>query len=595
MSPVSPPNPPAFEVAIWDGQVAQQTRIVLPWHGEVPGGSIRIFAAGVEDRIKIRNLGDSRLELPWSHESIDPGTTREVPASTLLRLESHWIEIQPVASADTPRRSMRRLEMDMDLAESRGPVPAELLGQAPSTSTLTRWFEALGKLMSSPASSEAFLRSAGEMILVPGGLDLGLVLLRPEMPASTDAAATWEIPIATMTDPGLGFAYDPAIVTYVCQSRRGLFQDRADQARVTGMAADRSVVAVPLLDKDGEVQGILYGARLHRGGNQRRSIRPLEAQWMRLIASTVRGGLKRIQAEREAARTRVLFEQVFCGAVAKRLIDEPEFLEGREREVSILFADLRDSSRISAGLPLKDAYRLLGEVLDTLTDCVLELGGVIIDYHGDGLAAMWNAPLDHSDHAMRSVTAAVEMIRVLRGLNANWEHRLGGPLRIAVGIHTGLAEVGNAGSRRRLKYGPRGPTVNLASRLELASKRTGAPIVISEETRRRLPQGVITRRLGRGRFSGFTDTVPLFELCALASHELSDGAREALDRCEKALDLIDKGEPGQALQLLEAMCPVNREEQPSSCFWQERLIAWRDDPSQPGLASTELDLTARGA
>ena len=108
-----------------------------------------------------------------------------------------------------------------------------------------------------------------------------------------------------------------------------------------------------------------------------------------------------------------------------------------------------------------------------LTAAVLDHDGLIIDYYGDGLAAMWNAPADQPEHPELACRAALAMIEALPAVGEKWAKVLPDELRIGVGVHTGVAQVGNAGSSRRAKYGPRGANVNLASRIEGATKAVG--------------------------------------------------------------------------------------------------------------------------
>ena len=125
---------------------------------------------------------------------------------------------------------------------------------------------------------------------------------------------------------------------------------------------------------------------------------------------------------------------------------------------------------------------------------------------------MWNAPVAQPDHAARACRAALAMIGELPGLNERWAGRIGAPLALGIGVNTGAALVGNTGSRRRLKYGPLGNTVNLASRVEGATKQLGVPVLITGGTRGRLAAPFATRRLCRVRVVGIDAPVELFEL-----------------------------------------------------------------------------------
>jgi adenylate cyclase len=138
----------------------------------------------------------------------------------------------------------------------------------------------------------------------------------------------------------------------------------------------------------------------------------------------------------------------------------------------------------------------------------------------------------------------------LAPLNAAWAERLGHPLRIGVGIHTGLAQVGNAGSRRRLKYGPRGHTVNLASRIEGATKLFQTPILITGATRDRLGDVFATRRLCRVRVVGIVEPVEVHELAGSSDDQAFAEHRTAY---ENALSLYESGQWTKAVRVFESL------------------------------------------
>ena len=113
-----------------------------------------------------------------------------------------------------------------------------------------------------------------------------------------------------------------------------------------------------------------------------------------LLAGAVSEGIARIEREAETDRRRVLLEQ--AAAISQNQLSRE--IATDEREVTLLFADLRNSTEISAALEPNETYELLSQVMECLTAAVIDHDGLIIDYYGDGLAAMWNAPADQSDH-----------------------------------------------------------------------------------------------------------------------------------------------------------------------------------------------------
>ena len=223
-------------------------------------------------------------------------------------------------------------------------------------------------------------------------------------------------------------------------------------------------------------------------------------------------GLARMEQERAAIAARVQFEQFFTRELSQQLARDPALLEGRDAEVTLLFCDIRAFSRISEKLGPEGTVRWVSQVMGTLSDCVLEHQGVLVDYIGDELMAMWGAPVEQPDHARLACQAALAMLNTLPALNERWEPILGEPLHIGIGLNTGLARVGNTGTRQKFKYGPLGNTVNLASRVQGATKYLKCPVLLTEWTQARLDERFRTRRLCQVRVVNIQQPVALYEL-----------------------------------------------------------------------------------
>src|SRR6185503_12161511 len=178
-------------------------------------------------------------------------------------------------------------------------------------------------------------------------------------------------------------------------------------------ASDESAIVLsPLRNAAGELAGAVYGYRSLRAGNARRTIRYLEAHMIELLAGAVSEGIARIERETETDRRRVLLEHA---AAASQ--NEEVKLNAEEREVTLLFADLRNSTALSAELEPNETYELLSQVTECLTAAVIDHDGLIIDYYGDGLAAMWNAPADQSEHPELACRAALRMLQTLPAIS----------------------------------------------------------------------------------------------------------------------------------------------------------------------------------
>jgi adenylate cyclase len=225
-----------------------------------------------------------------------------------------------------------------------------------------------------------------------------------------------------------------------------------------------------------------------------------------------------------------------------------------EREATLLFADLRGSTELVTSLEADEAFELLGDVMDCLTAAVLDHDGVVIDYYGDGLAAMWNAPDDQAEHAELACRAALHMSQTLPDVSADWKRRVSSDLQLAIGVHTGKVHVGNAGSRRHSKYGPRGPNVHLASRLVAAAKMLRLPLIVSQATADRLFDKFGSHRICRVRMRGVDKSIGLYSV-SMASADIKELA--AWEAYDSALHLFEQGNFAEAASVLQTLDASN--------------------------------------
>ena len=412
-------------------------------------------------------------------------------------------------------------------------LPRQLIqaGRIPTSEQLAQWFELLMTVQRKAANSNEFYADTARAVVELVGLDRGLVLLR-----QGDAWETIAGHARSAEDAAAG-NFSRSVLAQVMAERRTYFQSFQNDNQAQSLLGIEAVVASPIFDEHDAVAGVVYGSRDMRAAAGLKGIEPLEAQFVQLLAGAVSTGLARLAREADAARSRVQFEEFFSPELARALERDRTILSAQERELTMLFADLRGFSRLAERIGPSETYQLLADVLDRLTDRIMDQDGVVIDYYGDGLAAMWNAPADVAGHADRACQAALAIFNELPAINSSWAEKLGGLLRLGIGIHTGRAEVGNSGSKRRLKYGPRGHAVNLTSRLEAATKVLGVPCLVSEATHSQLAWQTPFRRVCRARLTGMTEPVHLFELPSYTNHPTWLARRE---RYEAALKLYEE-------------------------------------------------------
>lgn len=163
-------------------------------------------------------------------------------------------------------------------------------------------------------------------------------------------------------------------------------------------------------------------------------------------------------------------------------------LRGEQREITVLFCDIRNFTPFSERHSAHEVVRLLNAFFAAVVPAIEAEGGTVNAYIGDAVMVIFGAPQSQSDHALRAVRAAVEMVRRVHGMADRWKELGADNFRIGVGIHTGNAVVGTVGSPRRLDYTAIGDTVNTAARLESANKSLDSEILISQSTFVALPQ-----------------------------------------------------------------------------------------------------------
>ncbi|MAS94165.1 MAG: hypothetical protein CMO55_13295 [Verrucomicrobiales bacterium] len=225
--------------------------------------------------------------------------------------------------------------------------------------------------------------------------------------------------------------------------------------------------------------------------------------------------MARLSASLEKKRLREkVFEQHFTPELARELARNPDpmKMQARQAEVTVLFCDIRRFSSISERMGASHTIDWLSGVMGEFSSVVIDHGGVLVDYTGDELMAMWGAPNEQPDHAELGCRTALEILERLPEINKKWQPIVGAETNVGIGVNTGEALVGNVGTHRKFKYGPLGTTVNLASRVQGATKYLKTSLLVTGDTAKKLPEDFPTRRLCQVRVQNIQAPVHLFEL-----------------------------------------------------------------------------------
>lgn len=451
-----------------------------------------------------QNVSDPKVQVTNRGRSLAFSTGQRLHRSTgkplalPLSFRAGATQIEVVSHEVTPQLDDRLTALnphEYSAAQSQQAIGGETLGA---------WLETLGQMQRVAAGSRELFALAAQAVFNPGGLDGCMVLQRQ--------AEAWEIVASYLPYPDHGIHYRGSLVDLVKASGKTYFHDCRNVDEETQENQSHVAVVCPIFDAEQNVVAALYGFRsLHRT-NQRRGIRFFEAQFVQVVADALSAAMVRLKSEAQAAKSLVLLEQAFPRKIAAQLTSGIDALAPRVQEVTVLFCDMRGFSPIADRISVNQTYDLLSDAMDRFSNAVLDLNGVVIDFYGDGLSAFWNAPVPQPEHALLACQAAIEILDALAPLNERWEPIIGQKLEVGIGIHSGIASVGNSGSRSRIKYGPRGKSVNIASRLEQLTKQCQTPILISKATAERVPVFYTLQSQGEFELKGHTDSVEVFAI-----------------------------------------------------------------------------------
>jgi adenylate cyclase len=207
-----------------------------------------------------------------------------------------------------------------------------------------------------------------------------------------------------------------------------------------------------------------------------------------------------------------LFGEYVAPQLVERMANGPGHfpLESQNKELTILFADIRGFTRMAESMDPQQLRDYLNRFLTAMTEVIHAYNGTVDKYIGDAVMAFWGAPVDDPRHADHAVAAAIAMQQEVDRLNVEFA-ALGWPsLTVGIGINTGVVRVGDMGSRLRRAYTVIGDPVNLAARLEGLAKKFELPIVIGDATRQAV-RGIALQFVAQSEVHGRTEPVGVWQ------------------------------------------------------------------------------------
>lgn len=372
----------------------------------------------------------------------------------------------------------------------------------------------VGKTLSSALMTDEIMHRVMELVFQMENVERGFVMLRDDKKGFKPAVLLYKD--EARRSEARGVALSTMVTDKLMNDRVPLLiydvgtDERFSSSQSLRMSGIRSAMCAPLIYKD-RMFGIFYVDCLSKAY----AFTQEELAIFSVIAAEAALSFDNANSHEQLARSMVerqALERYLPASVAEWAIANPDkiHLGGENMTVTILFSDIRGFTRMSEHMEPHAVVELLNEYFSEMGDIIAETGGTLDKFLGDGIMALYGAPLNQPDHAHRAIKTAIEMQRALVELNRNWQTRGQQPLRMGVGLNTGTVTAGNIGSAKRYDYTAIGDAVNLASRL--CANAAGGQILVSESTYTQLNGNFPGQRLEPIRVKGKETPVELHEV-----------------------------------------------------------------------------------
>jgi len=230
------------------------------------------------------------------------------------------------------------------------------------------------------------------------------------------------------------------------------------------------------------------------------------------ITTLVHSFSQMVTGLKEKEKVKGVLNKVVSPEIAQEIMKGKVQLGGEERKVTVLFADIRNFTHMSAEMPPQEVVEMLNTCMTKISHIVDEYGGVIDKYVGDEVMALFGAPLEQEDSTLKAVQCAKKMLQVLSEWNQERKNANKPPVEMGIGIHTGNVLIGNMGAENRLNYTVIGSNVNLAARLCGYAKE--GQILISKETLQEphVSENIEAEELPRAELKGYEEKILLYSV-----------------------------------------------------------------------------------
>ena len=438
----------------------------------------------------------------------------EKASEEALHVETVSAPVKDVSQFISAEALNTALRLKIEAGATPTKAMQERLKELEQENNLLKLLLGVGKTLSSVLTPEEVMRRVMELVFQMENVERGFVMLYDDKKGFLPAVLLHKDE-KLKADPR-GVVLSKTLIDRVTTERLPLLihdasaDDRFSASESLRISGIRSAMCAPLIYKD-KVFGLFYVDCLTKPWAFSKD----ELNVFAVIAAEAAISFDNARSHEELSLKvieRQALERFLSSAVVERIMLNPDqvHLGGENQTATILFADIRGFTRMSEKMEPQEIVELLNEYFTLMTDLIFENGGTLDKYMGDGIMALFGAPITKPDDAARAVKTAVQMQQALHNLNRSWDAEGHPAWMMGVGVHTGQVTAGNIGSAKRMDYTVIGDTVNLASRL--CSNAAGSQILISEQTWAELGDSFPAKRLEPIRVKGKETPIQIFEI-----------------------------------------------------------------------------------